>query len=305
MKGKNDYIMPKISVLLAVYNEEKYIEEAVQSVISQTEKDFELIIVDDGSTDNTLSKLMEIKKNDERIKVLSPGKVGKNGAFNLAFSQSKAKLITLFAGDDKMPHNSLECRIQPFEERKIFESNIALYGKLLTMSEDKKYNNLLLPKKKMKGVRTGGTIVFTRSLAEVIFPIPLNYPNEDTWISLNVDYFAKEIIDIPSVLLNYRIHSGNSLKRNISFEASSEKLHSRFLIYDDFLTQHKDYLGKENINNLSSKIKLENLRFNNKTMKILTVRNVSIKEKIRAIFYSNKYLYALKVSLDHHILGRL
>lgn len=297
--------MPKISVLLAVYNEEEHIEEAVQSVINQSEKDFELIIVDDGSTDNTLVKLIELMKNDNRIKVLSPGKVGKNGAFNLAFSQSRAKLITLFAGDDKMPFNSLECRIQPFEERNNLDSKIALYGKLLTMSKDKKYDNLLLPKQKLKGVRTGGTIVFTRLLAEVIFPIPLNYPNEDTWVFLNVDYFAEEVIDIPSVLLNYRIHAGNSLKRNINFEISNNKLHSRFLIYEEFLSQHKDYLGKENIKNLSSRIELENLRFNNKTMKILTVRNVSIKEKVRALFYSNKYLYAIKVSLDHHILGRL
>lgn len=61
--------MPMISVILPVYNCEKYIGNAIESVLNQTFTDFELIIVNDGSTDNTLNIIKEF--DDSRIKLIS------------------------------------------------------------------------------------------------------------------------------------------------------------------------------------------------------------------------------------------
>lgn len=62
---------PKVSVVMSVYNREKYIVEAVESILCQTFRDFEFIILDDGSTDNTLAILREYQSNDNRIRLIS------------------------------------------------------------------------------------------------------------------------------------------------------------------------------------------------------------------------------------------
>lgn len=62
--------MPKISILIPVYNVEKYLRECLDSAIAQTEKDIEIICVDDASEDSSLEILQKYKSKDNRIKVL-------------------------------------------------------------------------------------------------------------------------------------------------------------------------------------------------------------------------------------------
>lgn len=62
---------PKISVIMAVYNGERYLSQSVESILKQTERDFEFIIVNDGSTDRSLELLRQYEKNDSRIKIIS------------------------------------------------------------------------------------------------------------------------------------------------------------------------------------------------------------------------------------------
>lgn len=59
--------MPKVSVLMTNYNGDKYISEAIESILQQTFTDFELIIVDDGSTDNSWTIIQKYSKKDARI----------------------------------------------------------------------------------------------------------------------------------------------------------------------------------------------------------------------------------------------
>ena len=64
-------IVPKVSVILPVYNEEPFLRQCLDSIINQTLKDIEIICVDDGSTDNSLSILREYERIDKRIKVIT------------------------------------------------------------------------------------------------------------------------------------------------------------------------------------------------------------------------------------------
>ena len=63
--------MPKVSVIIPVYNVEKYLRECLDSVVNQTLKDIEIICVNDGSTDNSLQILEEYASQDSRIKIIN------------------------------------------------------------------------------------------------------------------------------------------------------------------------------------------------------------------------------------------
>ena len=68
--------MAIVSIIIPVYNGEKYLAETVRSLLDQTIKDIEIIIVNDGSTDNTEKVIADLKKEDHRIKAIHKGKSG-------------------------------------------------------------------------------------------------------------------------------------------------------------------------------------------------------------------------------------
>lgn len=98
---------PKISVVLPIYNCELYIKDAVYSILNQTVSDFEIIIIDDNSTDNTLKVVQEIK--DSRIKIVTKNKnQGLIHSLNLGFEIAKGKYIARIDGDDISEINRFE-----------------------------------------------------------------------------------------------------------------------------------------------------------------------------------------------------
>lgn len=98
---------PKISVVLPIYNCELYIKDAVYSILNQTVSDFELIIIDDNSTDNTLKVVQEIK--DPRIKIVTKNQnQGLIHSLNLGFEIAKGKYIARIDGDDISEINRFE-----------------------------------------------------------------------------------------------------------------------------------------------------------------------------------------------------
>lgn len=66
--------MIKISIIVAAYNIENYIEKCINSLINQTFKDIEIVVVNDGSTDTTASKIIDLARKDSRIKVVNKKK---------------------------------------------------------------------------------------------------------------------------------------------------------------------------------------------------------------------------------------
>lgn len=97
-----------VSVLLPVYNGEKYISEAVDSILKQTYENFELIIIDDGSTDKTLSILKEYEKNDTRIRLISRANKGLIASLNEGAELALGEWIARMDADDIAMPNRLE-----------------------------------------------------------------------------------------------------------------------------------------------------------------------------------------------------
>ena len=107
---------PKISVVMICYNHEKYIGEAVDSILSQSYTDFELIIVDDGSNDKTVKIIREYE--DSRIFVVEQENSGPSIALNTGINKSRGQFIALMSGDDVSLPNRLNTQIEQIEVQK-------------------------------------------------------------------------------------------------------------------------------------------------------------------------------------------
>lgn len=121
--------MSKITVILPVYNSEKYIKKAVKSVLKQTFTDFNLIIVNDGSTDNTGKIINEF--NDSRIKIISQSNQGPGAARNNALKLVDSDYVMFLDSDDWYHPEALE----------IAYGEITRYGADLTFFQMINYND--------------------------------------------------------------------------------------------------------------------------------------------------------------------
>lgn len=93
-------LQPQVSVVTTVYNGQPHFSRAVPSILAQDYRDFEFIIVDDGSTDDTPEFLADLERQDPRVRVLSPGRLGRAKALNYGVSQARGEYIALQDFDD-------------------------------------------------------------------------------------------------------------------------------------------------------------------------------------------------------------
>lgn len=100
--------MTKISVIIPVYNIEKYLRECLDSVSNQTLKDIEIICIDDGSTDSSPDILNEYSKKDKRIKIITQENKGQSSARNLGIKESQGEYIAFVDSDDFINPDMLE-----------------------------------------------------------------------------------------------------------------------------------------------------------------------------------------------------
>lgn len=117
--------MPKVSVIIPVYNVEKYLRQCMDSVIGQTLKDIEIICVNDGSTDNSGKILDEYAKKDKRIKVIHQDNKGLGAARNVGINLATSTYLYFVDSDDWIDKTCLEKLYQ-----RIFEcdADLCIYG---------------------------------------------------------------------------------------------------------------------------------------------------------------------------------
>jgi glycosyltransferase involved in cell wall biosynthesis len=103
---------PTISVIMPAYNAEKYISESINSVIDQTYTNWELIIIDDGSTDNTFHIIQPFLTQDNRIKYVFQSNSGQGKARNRGLLEAKGELIAFLDADDLWITNKLDIQVE-------------------------------------------------------------------------------------------------------------------------------------------------------------------------------------------------
>ena len=98
----------KISVIVPVYNSEKYIEKCIESIINQTYRNIEIIFINDGSTDESLNIIHKYKKLDNRIKVINQSNSGVSAARNKGIKNSIGDYITFVDSDDHIDSKMID-----------------------------------------------------------------------------------------------------------------------------------------------------------------------------------------------------
>lgn len=107
--------VPKVSIITTVHNEAQFLPVAIESILTQTEEDFEFIIVDDGSTDKTLELIEYYHKIDKRIRMFANlEKKGRAYSRNLAIENAEAEFIMIFDGDDISVNTRIESQLSFF-----------------------------------------------------------------------------------------------------------------------------------------------------------------------------------------------
>lgn len=104
--------MPKVSVIIPVYNVEAYLDECMESIVNQTFRDIEIILVDDGSTDGSLELCRSYAQKDDRVRVFHQKNAGASSVRNVGIQNSRADWVMFVDGDDWMELDAIQTLYQ-------------------------------------------------------------------------------------------------------------------------------------------------------------------------------------------------
>lgn len=283
---------PQVSVVIAAKNEALHVREAVLSVISQSGLDFELIFVDDGSTDETFAIVGEIAAGYENLKLVRNPSAGKCSAFNFGVSLATGRFVTLFAGDDIMPQGSLSLRLAAIAGE---PKDIPVVGlcKLKMLSDRPEENGTIIPKRAGVGCYSGVSYLFNRLALASAFPVPENYPNEDTFLELVVLHLGFKQVHSDVIGCEWRIHAGNSINLRRDFADFNAKYTTRMRVHWTFWDMFEARMAAKDRALVQGKMQLETARAAGSVAGVLTAP-VPLRDRLRFLAYTNSFFYGIR-----------
>jgi len=152
---------PLVSIIIPVYNVEKYLKECLDSVLNQSYANLEIICVDDGSTDSSPQILDEYAGKDERIQVISKENGGLSSARNTGLSATKGEYIYYLDSDDLITKNAIEVCVEVSEREQLdllLFDGTAFYENEELEKIKSSYKNYYIRKNKYEGVLSGSEL---------------------------------------------------------------------------------------------------------------------------------------------------
>ena len=240
---------PKISVIIPTYNRANLIKNTIKGVINQTYTDWELLIVDDGSTDNTKEIVKELMSKDIRIKYFYQENCGcPSGPRNLGINKAIGEYIAFLDSDDEWLPTKLEKQLSIFENSNNPKLGIvACYayikdhktGKILYKRDKYSKGNILKELLKDGGLIYTGCVLTKLSILNEIGPFDIDLKiSEDLDMWIRIFEKGYEFDYVPEYLFNYLIHDSNMFYGNKDFDKINEflirfeKHRQLFLDYD-------------------------------------------------------------------------
>jgi len=314
---------PLVSVIIPVYNTEDHISRCLDSLIKQTYKNIEIIIIDDGSTDDSLNICNEYSKNDNRIKIFSQRNEGAYIARNNGLSRAGGEWLIFIDSDDWIDLDGIEGLIemvkkypnidlirsynrQVSEEGTYFNKYKKPSGTIYSMEE-------LLFKGKVGGFMSSMFIKREKVEEHNLRFSTIHKTKMDLVFTFQYVLNCKWILVYDKVYYNYYVRE-NSLSRSISYEKSlvhlrvSELIHNNSIKYDNKIIKKytKNSLNNGLLSFYMSIIVLlnkEGIKFSQKEFKHI------IKEYLNKTdfhFYSMSFknqIFTMITFLDYRILG--
>ncbi len=247
-----------ISVAMCTYNGEKYIKEQIESILTQSYSNIELIICDDGSKDNTVKVIEDYIKKDNRVKLyINEENLGFLKNFEKAISLCSGDFIALSDQDDIWVQDKLE--VLKNEITKI--NSLLVYSDALLVDNDLKSQNrtLLDSVDPMKGMNnlyfiynnsvSGNTLMFKKDLKDKILPFPKWDSFHDIWIAFVASSFT-DVVFCDKSLVKYRQHDNNvtDIKKKKKRKSLALKIENKIKSFENTilkLENYKNILDKE------------------------------------------------------------
>jgi glycosyltransferase involved in cell wall biosynthesis len=206
----------KVSVCMATYNGEKFIKRQLDSIIKQLKQEDEILIVDDGSKDQTVQVVQETYGN--RIQVyVNEKNLGVIKSFEKAISLATGDILFLCDQDDLWEDNKVAEVLAAFTQK---QADVVVHDALVVDGElniihpswnDYNHNNINqgIFGNILKNAYTGAFMAFKRELVAEILPFPVQIEMHDQWIALVSMLKKKKIVFIEKPLMKYVRHGGN------------------------------------------------------------------------------------------------
>lgn len=209
-----------ISIMMPAYNAEQTIQHALNSLCYQTYKNWECIIVDDGSTDNTLALIQKFSLLDQRIKVFSfPQNQGRGAARQFALKQCQGNFIAMLDADDWYYHDKLEKQLDFFQQHP--EVDLVSCGMVIQKGDQ------------CVGVRGGGE----EKIALFAKPEPVPVPHASSM-------FRANIVNGQEYDLSFKLGQDMDFLRRIMLGKKYAKLNYAGYVYDEYISNNPQKIAQ-------------------------------------------------------------
>lgn len=249
--------IPLVSIIVPVYNIEKYISKCIKSVLSQTFKDWELILVDDGSTDNSGKICDEYALKDNRIKVIHKENEGVTATRDKGVKEAQGEFLFFIDGDDYITDNALELLINKQKEN---DADL-VRGSICNINENRIITKENINPQNINNIETWIKYIIENSVAYIVncifktklYKESINIPNdvvvrEDTLTSLQYGLKVQNICSIQEITYFY-VQRNNSVMHSINKNPQKEYLgYIRYIeeiikLYNSYLKINNKYIS--------------------------------------------------------------
>ncbi|MDR2723655.1 MAG: glycosyltransferase [Holosporaceae bacterium] len=240
-------MLPQVSIIIPIYNVEKFLSRCLESVVNQTLRNIEIICINDGSTDNSYEILKKFAAQDERMIVINQDNKGPGAARNVAMTMAKGEYIGFIDGDDWIELNYFE---KLYDTAKKYDADMACCSiirkypsfktrKKLDIKEEKLYHSAIEKYKITESPRKCYVYnkIYKRSKLDfhkIRFPEGVFF--EDVAFSIRALYFLGTLVTVPKTTYYYWVNY-KSTTRNMTNIKQEDLLAAR----QDFIEFSKKY----------------------------------------------------------------
>jgi glycosyltransferase involved in cell wall biosynthesis len=294
----NNSEISTVSICIPVFNGEKYIFQAVVSAQAQTYSNYEVIVCDNQSTDNTMNILMNIAKDNPKIRIFqNPTNLGIVGNFNRCLELAKGKYIQFLCADDLLMPASLEQMVGHLDQfpklsmvicaREIIDSTGKKRGIKAYSTRDVYIKGIDVINRCFFGANFIGepsAVLFRRSLARRSFRADLNHLMDlEMWFYL---LEKGDMFSLANPLCAIRCHDEQMTEQNIQ---SGDLLRDNVLLYKEYA--HRSYMNKNSLQNIKGKLYFCNRVYLCRNAITLEERNLLLKKYASPLMYVALSLY--------------